>query len=83
VEDLEKGDQKELKKLQETVAKLAARRDASPKEFEAAFDGFEARKIAEEEKVVALRFHLKDALTREEWGKVFPPASHPGESTSR
>jgi hypothetical protein len=78
MEEVAKQDGKNLKEFEKAVDKLAARRDATTQEFKAAYRGYEPQETATEEKLLALRFQLKDTLTREEWGKVFPPASASG-----
>ncbi len=73
VEKAAKEEQKEMKELEKEIGKIAARREATSRDFEAAFGRFDSRKAPVEAKIAALRFQLKDALSREEWAKVFPP----------
>jgi hypothetical protein len=75
MEEVAKQDRKNLKEFEKAVDTLAARRDATTQEFKAAYETLEPQQTATVEKEIALRFQLKDTLTREEWGKVFPPAS--------
>jgi hypothetical protein len=78
MEDVGKQSQKERKAFEKTLEPLGARRGATMEELQAAYKGFEPQETAVVEKSFALRFQLKDALTREEWGKVFPPPAPAG-----
>ena len=82
MKDVVKQDQKNLKEFEKTLDTLAARRDATMQEFEAAYETFEPQQTAAVEKEIALRFQLKDTLSREEWGKVFPPTAPAGAPTT-
>jgi hypothetical protein len=75
MEEVAKQDRKNLEEFEKAVDTLAARRDATRQEFKAAYETLEPQQTAAVEKEIALRFQLKDTLSREEWGKVFPPAS--------
>ena len=77
MEEVAKQDGKNLKEFEKAVDTLAARRDATRQEFKAAYETLEPQQTAAVEKKIALRFQLKDTLTREEWGKIFPPAAPP------
>jgi len=73
MEEVGKENQKERKAFEKTLDKLGARRGATMEEFQAANAAFEPQETSAVEKSFALRFQLKDTLTREEWSKVFPP----------
>ncbi len=77
MEEVGKADQKERKAFEKTLGEIGARRGATMEEFRAANAGFEPQETAAVERSFALRFQLKEALTREEWGKVFPPPGSP------
>ena len=78
MEEVAGQDRKNLEEFEKAVDTLAARRDATTQEFKAAYKTLEPQQTAAVEKEIELRFQLKDTLTREEWGKVFPPAAPPG-----
>jgi len=82
MEEVAKQDGKNFKEYEKAVDTLAARRDATRQDFKAAYGAYEPQKTATAEKILALRFQLKDTLTREEWGKVFPPPAPPEASAT-
>lgn len=77
MENVGKQDQKDRKEFEKALEPLGARRGATMGEFEVPYRSFEPKQAAVVEQSFALRFQLKDTLTREEWAKVFPPAAPP------
>lgn len=67
-----KHDERAVKELEESLKKAGAHRADAAQGLEVAYGTFEKERIVTEEKLVELRFRLKDSLSREEWGKVFP-----------
>jgi hypothetical protein len=84
MEDLGKQSQKERKAFEKVLEPIAVRRDATTDDFRAPYKTFDAQETATVEKSFALRFQLKDTLTREEWEKVFlPPAPAGATATAK
>jgi hypothetical protein len=78
MEEVGKQSQKERKAFEKTLEPLGARRGATMEELQTAYRSFEPQETAIVEKSFALRFQLKETLTPEEWGKVFPPPAPQG-----